>query len=193
MECYTTPIRGKYLFFLYRPILHPYWSKCPVCTSDKGGRQRKGIYTNQGAVYQVCKEIIYIFLFFLYPSRLLFISQQKDFESFELLLKHSFQNISKSTAPFRVRSSSREIIFFQQGNIQFRGIFWVKTLFQKLWPLLYKRAELDLRSTNGFKFYFRVWPKQLFISVIPNHCIGTAHFYPRVSQVLPKKSIYTTS
>ena len=25
--------------------------------------------------------------------------------------------------------------------------FWVETVFQKLWPLLYKRAELELRST----------------------------------------------
>ena len=40
------------------------------------------------------------------------------------------------------------IIFFVQGNIQFWGIFQVKTLFQKLWPLLYKRIELDLRSTK---------------------------------------------
>ena len=29
-------------------------------------------------------------------------------------------------------------------------IFRVKTLFQKLWPLLYKRAKLNLRSTNVF-------------------------------------------
>ena len=40
------------------------------------------------------------------------------------------------------------ISFFQQGNIQFWEIFRVKTLFQKLWPLLYKRAKLDLRSTK---------------------------------------------
>ena len=29
-----------------------------------------------------------------------------------------------------------------------KGIFHLKTLFQKLWPLLYKRAELDLRPTK---------------------------------------------
>ena len=40
------------------------------------------------------------------------------------------------------------IFFFQKGNIQFWGIFWVETLFQKLWPLLYKRAELGFRLTN---------------------------------------------
>ena len=40
------------------------------------------------------------------------------------------------------------IIFFQQNNIQFWGIFQVIRLFQILWPLLYKRAKLDLRSTN---------------------------------------------
>ena len=34
------------------------------------------------------------------------------------------------------------------GNIQFWGIFQVETLFQKLWVLLYKRAELDLRLTK---------------------------------------------
>ena len=28
------------------------------------------------------------------------------------------------------------------------GNFKVETLFQKLWRLLYKRAELDLRATN---------------------------------------------
>ena len=41
-------------------------------------------------------------------------------------------------------------LFFLQGNIQFWGIFRDETLFQKLWPLLYKRAELDLRSTKMF-------------------------------------------
>ena len=41
-------------------------------------------------------------------------------------------------------------LFFQQGNIQFWGMFRVKRLFQKLWPLLYKRAKLDLRSTKWF-------------------------------------------
>ena len=35
-------------------------------------------------------------------------------------------------------------------KIQFSEIFLVETLYQKLWPLLYKRAELDLRSTNSF-------------------------------------------
>ena len=39
--------------------------------------------------------------------------------------------------------------------VQFGGIFKVKTLFQKLWFLLYKRAELDLRSTNA------IWPSGL--------------------------------
>ena len=34
-------------------------------------------------------------------------------------------------------------------NNQFGGIFQVKTLFQKLWPLLYKRAKLDLRLTKN--------------------------------------------
>ena len=34
MECYATPIRGKYFLFLYRPTLCLYWSKCPVCTPD---------------------------------------------------------------------------------------------------------------------------------------------------------------
>ena len=33
------------------------------------------------------------------------------------------------------------------------GIFQVKTLFQKLLPLLYKRAELDLRSTKYFELH----------------------------------------
>ena len=36
------------------------------------------------------------------------------------------------------------------GNIQLRGIFQVKRLFQKLRPLLYKRAELDLRLTKKY-------------------------------------------
>ena len=40
------------------------------------------------------------------------------------------------------------IFLFQKGNIQFWGIFRVETLFQKLWPLLYKRAELGFRLTN---------------------------------------------
>ena len=31
---------------------------------------------------------------------------------------------------------------------QFWEFFQVETLFQKMWPLMYKRAELDLRSTN---------------------------------------------
>ena len=43
MECYATPIRGNQFLFLYRPILRPYWSKCPVCTPNEEGRQRKGI------------------------------------------------------------------------------------------------------------------------------------------------------
>ena len=56
-------------------------------------------------------------------------------------------------ALFNKMDSKRElclkvILFFQQGTIQFREIFRVKILFQKLWPLLYKRAELDLRSTK---------------------------------------------
>ena len=33
---------------------------------------------------------------------------------------------------------------------QFWGIFRVEILFQNLWPLLYKSAELDLRSTKLF-------------------------------------------
>ena len=44
--------------------------------------------------------------------------------------------------------------FVKYGNSQFRGIFNVKTLFQKLWPLLYKRAESDLRSTNIHSSYW---------------------------------------
>ena len=32
----------------------------------------------------------------------------------------------------------------------FWGIFQVKTLFQKFWPLLCKRAKLDLRWTKFF-------------------------------------------
>ena len=40
------------------------------------------------------------------------------------------------------------ILFFLKGNFQFWGIFQVETLFQKLWLSLYKRAELDLRSTK---------------------------------------------
>ena len=36
-------------------------------------------------------------------------------------------------------------------NTQFWGVFKVITLFQKLWLLLYKRAKLDLRSTNPIK------------------------------------------
>ena len=32
--------------------------------------------------------------------------------------------------------------------IHFRGNLQVKRLFQKLWPLMYRRAELDLRSTK---------------------------------------------
>ena len=35
-----------------------------------------------------------------------------------------------------------------RGNFQFWGIFWGKALVNKLWPLLYKRAELDLRLTK---------------------------------------------
>ena len=31
---------------------------------------------------------------------------------------------------------------------QFLGIFSSQNIFQKLWPILYKRAELDLRSTK---------------------------------------------
>ena len=35
--------------------------------------------------------------------------------------------------------------------VQLREVFWVKTFFQKkLWPLLYKRANLDLRLTKIF-------------------------------------------
>ena len=37
------------------------------------------------------------------------------------------------------------------GNIQFWEIFQVKTLFQKMCPLLYKRAKLDLRLTTSFR------------------------------------------
>ena len=40
-------------------------------------------------------------------------------------------------------------------NNQIGGIFQVKTLFQKLWPLLYKRAELDLRLTKSYLSYRR--------------------------------------
>ena len=50
-----------------------------------------------------------------------------------------------------------DIIFFSQGNIQlFNGnlinlnCFWGKALVNKLWPLLYKKAELDLRLTKQF-------------------------------------------
>ena len=34
------------------------------------------------------------------------------------------------------------------GSQKFWGILQVETLFQKLWPLLFKRAELDLRPTK---------------------------------------------
>ena len=37
------------------------------------------------------------------------------------------------------------------GNIQFWGIIQVDRLFLKLWPLLYKRAKLDLRLTKSIK------------------------------------------
>ena len=38
----------------------------------------------------------------------------------------------------------------RDGNNQFWGIFQVETLFQKLWTLLYKKAELDSRLTKQF-------------------------------------------
>ena len=50
--------------------------------------------------------------------------------------------------------------FFQLGNIQlFNGnlinltCFWGKAPVNKLWPLLYKRAELDLWLTKFFKYF----------------------------------------
>ena len=38
----------------------------------------------------------------------------------------------------------------QRIKNQFWGIFQVETLFQKLWTLLYKKAELDSRLTKQF-------------------------------------------
>ena len=37
------------LFFLYIPLLHPYYSKSTFCTPDIGGRQSKGIFCEKGA------------------------------------------------------------------------------------------------------------------------------------------------
>ena len=39
-------------------------------------------------------------------------------------------------------------IFSHPRENQFWGKFQVERLFPKLWPLLYKRDELDLRSTK---------------------------------------------
>ena len=39
----------------------------------------------------------------------------------------------------------------------FVKFFRSKTLFQKLWPLLNKRAKLDLRSTKRFVHTFSQW------------------------------------
>ena len=44
--------------------------------------------------------------------------------------------------------TNKPLIHHFENYIQFWGIFQAETLFQKLWPLLYKRAELELRSTN---------------------------------------------
>ena len=69
------------------------------------------------------------------------------------MLRHSYQGevISLQTFIVPYKSCLKVILFFQQGNILFGGIFQVERLFQKLWPLLYKRAELDLRLTKIFK------------------------------------------
>ena len=48
-------------------------------------------------------------------------------------------------------------IFLLIGKYSVLGNFSIKTLFQTLWPLLYKRAEFDLRLQNclsNLKIYF---------------------------------------
>ena len=45
-------------------------------------------------------------------------------------------------------------VIFLVGNIQFWGSFQVETLFQKFPPLLFKRAKLDLRSTNTYISFY---------------------------------------
>ena len=58
-------------------------------------------------------------------------------------------NTNKGSEKFFLKG----ILFFLKGNFQFWGIFQGKTLFSKLWPLLYKRAKSDLRSTNSYFTY----------------------------------------
>ena len=58
---------------------------------------------------------------------------------------------------------------------QFSGIFQVTTLFQKLWLLLYKCAELDLRSTKFFLSHFSFL---LLITFCSNFFVSTfAYLY----------------
>ena len=67
-------------------------------------------------------------------------------------------------------------MFFYLGNIQFWEIFQVETLFQKLWPLLYKGAQLDLRSTKCF-----VW---LTVRKL-NECLPEVKDFPK-NEILQK-------
>ena len=75
-------------------------------------------------------------------------------------------------------SLSREIFLYLSiwiDSISF-GNFWVATLFQKLWSLLYKRAKLDLRSTKYLEnrlFRLRCFVQTITVLVlllhIPDH------------------------
>ena len=61
-------------------------------------------------------------------------------------------------------------------GIQFWGIFQVETLFKNVWPLLYKSANIDLRSTNNLIFIIlRLWwmqPEISSSSILPNSLLG---------------------
>ena len=57
---------------------------------------------------------------------------------------------------------------------QFWGIFLVETLFQKLWPLLYYRAESDLRLTKNIKckFYNSLFDRPLQLHPVQKPRLG---------------------
>ena len=48
------------------------------------------------------------------------------------------------------------------GNLINLTSFGGKALVNKLWPLLYKRAKLDLRLTNGFRIPAARWMGGIF-------------------------------
>ena len=66
--------------------------------------------------------------------------------------RHVNQKIEKMYDTLRIHCG--EAVFFivfdhaNAGNLNFLTLFWGKALVNELWPLLYKRAELDLRLVN---------------------------------------------